>query len=172
MADKPQAGVLASLPRTRPHRRSAKRSPAGLAQESAQAPAEPTPTEAKFVPAKPKRPAKTAAKARTAKTAAAKPADKARTAKARTTKGAAAKPAGKGQTASQTRRAPAAQSGRGHHTQPRTQAPRPAGGKPPAPDPATGPLGTAVQAAAELAEIGMMASARALRGALSRLPRP
>jgi hypothetical protein len=34
------------------------------------------------------------------------------------------------------------------------------------------PLGTAVQAAAELAEIGLMVSARALRGALSRLPRP
>jgi hypothetical protein len=33
-------------------------------------------------------------------------------------------------------------------------------------------LGTAVQAAAELAEIGLSASARALRSALSRLPRP
>jgi hypothetical protein len=33
-------------------------------------------------------------------------------------------------------------------------------------------LGTAVQAAAELAEIGLTASARALRNALSRLPRP
>jgi hypothetical protein len=40
--------------------------------------------------------------------------------------------------------------------------------------PATGAdiLGTAVQAAAELAEIGLSASARALRGAISRLPRP
>jgi hypothetical protein len=35
-----------------------------------------------------------------------------------------------------------------------------------------GVLGTAVQAAAELAEIGLSASARALRGVLSRLPRP
>ncbi|HTX46583.1 MAG TPA: hypothetical protein VMD48_09905 [Solirubrobacteraceae bacterium] len=33
-------------------------------------------------------------------------------------------------------------------------------------------LGTAVQAAAELAEVGLTASARALRNALSRLPRP
>jgi hypothetical protein len=33
-------------------------------------------------------------------------------------------------------------------------------------------LGTAVQAAAELAEIGLSASARALRNALARLPRP
>jgi hypothetical protein len=35
-----------------------------------------------------------------------------------------------------------------------------------------GPVETAVGAAAELAEIGLHASARALRGALSRLPRP
>jgi hypothetical protein len=33
-------------------------------------------------------------------------------------------------------------------------------------------LGTAVQAAAELAEIGLSVSARALRRAVSRLPRP
>ncbi len=33
-------------------------------------------------------------------------------------------------------------------------------------------LGTAVHAAAELAEIGLTAGARALRNALSRLPRP
>jgi translation initiation factor IF-2 len=39
-------------------------------------------------------------------------------------------------------------------------------------DPVAGPLATAMQAAAELAEIGLTASARALRGALSRLPRP
>ncbi len=32
-------------------------------------------------------------------------------------------------------------------------------------------MGTAVQAAAELAEIGLQAGTRALRGALSRLPR-
>jgi hypothetical protein len=46
--------------------------------------------------------------------------------------------------------------------------------KPPAAMPPTstaGPLETAVQAAAELAEIGLSVSARALRGALSRLPR-
>jgi hypothetical protein len=33
-------------------------------------------------------------------------------------------------------------------------------------------IGTAVQAAAELAEIGLSASARALRSAVARLPRP
>jgi hypothetical protein len=42
----------------------------------------------------------------------------------------------------------------------------------PAPAPRPGAVGTAVQAAAELTEIGLMASARALRGALARLPRP
>ena len=46
---------------------------------------------------------------------------------------------------------------------------------PPAVAPADAPHGvleTAVQAAAELAEIGLHASARALRRAVSRLPRP
>jgi hypothetical protein len=42
------------------------------------------------------------------------------------------------------------------------------------PVPATGAdiIGTAVQAAAELAEIGMTVSARAIRRAVARLPRP
>jgi hypothetical protein len=40
---------------------------------------------------------------------------------------------------------------------------------PPAPP---GALETAVQAAAELAEIGLHAGARALRGVVARLPRP
>jgi hypothetical protein len=42
----------------------------------------------------------------------------------------------------------------------------------PAREPSPGVLETAVQAAAELAEIGLHASARALRRAVSRLPRP
>jgi hypothetical protein len=42
----------------------------------------------------------------------------------------------------------------------------------PAKEATSGPVGTAVQAAAELAEIGLSMSARALRNALSRLPRP
>jgi outer membrane biosynthesis protein TonB len=43
----------------------------------------------------------------------------------------------------------------------------------PSPPPSTaGPVETAVQAAAELAEIGLSVSARALRSALARLPRP
>jgi hypothetical protein len=43
---------------------------------------------------------------------------------------------------------------------------------PPPPSRGDSILGTAVRAAAELAEIGLMIGARALRGALSRLPRP
>ncbi|MFL5860265.1 MAG: hypothetical protein ACJ780_05740 [Solirubrobacteraceae bacterium] len=43
---------------------------------------------------------------------------------------------------------------------------------PPSPQPSPGALETAVQAAAELAEIGLHVSTRALRGALARLPRP
>jgi hypothetical protein len=44
----------------------------------------------------------------------------------------------------------------------------------PVPEPQTEPdlLGTAVQAAAEIAEIGLSVSARALRRAVARLPRP
>ncbi len=40
------------------------------------------------------------------------------------------------------------------------------------PSPHPGLLGTAVQAAAELAEIGLHAGARAIAGAVARLPRP
>ena len=42
----------------------------------------------------------------------------------------------------------------------------------PAPSNGSDVLGTAVQAAAELAEIGLTVGARAIRGAVARLPRP
>ncbi len=42
----------------------------------------------------------------------------------------------------------------------------------PAPSNGSDVLGTAVQAAAELAEIGLTIGARAIRGAVARLPRP
>jgi hypothetical protein len=45
-------------------------------------------------------------------------------------------------------------------------------GRRPAPPPGRDVLGTAVQAAAELAEIGLSLGARALRGAAARVPRP
>jgi len=49
--------------------------------------------------------------------------------------------------------------------------PSPSGHRPPQPS-GRDIVGTAAQAAAELAEIGLSMSARALRSAVSRLPRP
>ena len=113
MSDKPQPGVIGSLPSTRPHRRSGKRA----------APGDPTGPAA-------------------ATPAAATPAA---TPKAASTPTAATKP---------------------------TPAPEPAPPAPPPPRSSPGALQTAVEAAAELTEIGLRASARALRVALSRLPKP
>jgi homospermidine synthase len=179
MADKPQAGVLGSLPRTRPHRRSAKRSPAEPATDSSQAPAaaaNSSAAEAKAAPAKPaatkpKRAPKPTAKVSSAKSKA--PTTAQAKAPARATAQAKAPATAKAHAKAPATAKAKAPTPHGHGTQPRTQAPRaPAPGRTPAAtDPEVGPLGTAVQAAAELAEIGMMASARALRGALSRLPR-
>jgi hypothetical protein len=121
MPDKSQPGVLGSLPRTRPHRRSDKR--AAAPKKTAATPAKTAAT--------PKRRAATPKQPATA-----------------TTRPAAA--------------APAAEVPR----TPQTSRPLPPPAEPP------GPLETAVQAAAELAEIGLHAGARALRGALSRLPHP
>jgi hypothetical protein len=157
--------VLGALPRTRPHRRSDKRKPQGAAaakparaaKTTARAPkAGATPKASKTAPAKAK--AKPVAKATTPR----KPAP---------LRGASAKPKSKPERLRQ----PAQPAG--------TPARGPASARPPAREaaPATrrsGPpsggeiFSTAVQAAAELAEIGLTASARALRNALSRLPRP
>jgi hypothetical protein len=126
MSPEPEPGVIGSLPRTRPHRRSAKRagSPTGAPPVDSKSAAEPEVVKAV---AKPTRATANA-------TAAAKP------------KRTAASP-----------------------KPPTAKAPPPA---PVSGDPSHGVLETAVQAAAELAEIGLHASARALRGAVSRLPRP
>jgi hypothetical protein len=75
-----------------------------------------------------------------------------------------------GATVRRTTRKPASERLR-QPAQPAGAPPAPHGRKPPPPT-RTDILTTAVQAAAELAEIGLSASARALRGALSRLPRP
>jgi hypothetical protein len=58
--------------------------------------------------------------------------------------------------------------------QPRRSKVPPAGYAAPRPDEGTGsdPLGTAVQAAGELAQIGLTVSRQALKSALGRLPRP
>jgi len=187
MSEQPTDGVMGSLPRTRPHRRSAKRGPA----------AEPAPTTdnqpAASVPRTRQRPATAKARASVTPTAKAK-ATTPRKAKPTTPRKAKpttprkakapAKPSGAGGSARslQSATAPRAAGDRSrkpgvtsqaHH---RTAAapdrpPSPRRSAPPAAEPA-GPVGTAVQAAAELTEIGLKASARALRGALSRLPRP
>jgi hypothetical protein len=141
MSDKPQPGVIGSLPRTRPHRRSNKRAapPAGAAPVDAQSAAEPAVVKA--AAPRPKRAPKAKAQAKRAPTAprlhAVKPAPTA--------------------------------------TSPAPGPAKPTVAAPPEPAPADAPHGvleTAVQAAAELAEIGLHASARALRRAASRLPRP
>ena len=192
MSDEPTEGVLGSLPRTRPHRRSAKRGPAA---EPA-APQAPTTTAAAKTKPAATATAKAAAKAKTASAAKTRP--KA-TAKTRTKTTSAAKPPRKPTAKTAGARGPAGQAGAPVRSLQSTTAPRSAGDRsrkpgvtsqahhpgsprtdeppvtrraaPPAAEPA-GVVGTAVQAAAELTEIGLKASARALRGALSRLPRP
>jgi hypothetical protein len=171
MTDQRKPGVIGSLPRTRPHRRSDKRvaPPSGappLTNDREQAPA----------------PARPAAKPRTTK-AAAKPKKPAAARKpAAATKPAAAgkppttakKPSAAGKPSAATS-APKPARTRAARARPapqaRNTAPRPATPPPPR-EPSPGALETAVQAAAELAEIGLHAGARALRRALSRLPRP
>jgi hypothetical protein len=135
MSDDRPTDVLGALPRTRPHRRSAKRAaPAAAASTPAKDAAEPT------------APAKRAA-ARTAP-AKAKPA----TGRARTrTQG------------PEPIRQPA---------QPAGTPSQPRANRVPVPPSGAEILGTAVHAAAELAEIGLTAGTRALRNAIARLPRP
>jgi hypothetical protein len=145
MSDERPPGVLGSLPSTRPHRRSDKRAAAG-----------PSPVPDATGPRPPKAPPAKATRASRPTAAKAK-------VKAKAT----------GQT---TRTGPAAK------RPPVNVRSRPPSPSPPPPSsatdpsvaqsPAPGALATVVQAAAELTEIGLKASARALRGAVSRLPLP
>jgi len=143
----PSSSVLSGLPRSRPHRRSDKRESTG-APKAAEAP---TAGAAKAA----------APKARAAATKAAKP--KAAAPKAAKPKAAAPKAA----------RPAAARAQRGQMRQP----PQPRGvpetpeRRRPQPGARRELVATAVQAAAELAEIGLSAGARVLRDAVSRLPR-
>jgi hypothetical protein len=70
------------------------------------------------------------------------------------------------------RRRPAAQPKPTRLRQPAQPGGTPTAHRKPVPSTGADVLGTAVQAAAELAEIGLSVSARALRRAVSRLPRP
>jgi hypothetical protein len=150
MSEKRQPGVIGSLPSTRPHRRSGKRATPG-SPAAATAPTSARPTARAKPPAQPEATATLKPAAKPEATATLKP--------PATAKPARAKPA-----AARTQAAQRA----------RTRAPSPARDPaPPAPAPTSpGALQTAVEAAAELTEIGLRASARALRVALSRLPKP
>ena len=135
--------VFGSLPNTRPQRRSAKRDRGG-------AKAKPAATPAQTAAAKPK--AGASAKAKPAAGASAKPRPAARTS-------AQAKPAAQAGSAPSASKIP------------------PAGYATPRADDDGVPRGarlvtTAVQAAGELAQIGLAAGGRALKSALERLPRP
>ena len=150
MSDPPPSDVLGALPNTRPHRRSDKRATKPAATTAPVVDATPPAT----APAAAKATAKPAS-ARARKPAARKPAKaKAKRATMPPAEGTVRAaptpfypPAGAGRVAAQKATKPAA-------------------------DEKFDVLGTAIQAAAELAEIGISATARAIRGAVDRLPRP
>lgn len=158
MTDERPTDVLGSLPHTRPHRRSRRR--ADLPGEGA------APGGGTGAPEREAAP--TAAEPRTAEPAAGpratKPAPEPRTAKPaagpRATKPAAA--------------ASPPRATRGRLAQPAQPDGIPNLERHRKPVPVTGVevVGTAVQAAAELAEIGLAVGARAIRRAVSRLPKP
>jgi hypothetical protein len=171
MSDPPQSSVLGSLPTSRPERRSPKRA----ARTDATAAAQPAAAAKRKAPAKqqtaahPKAAANLKAAAKPKPSANPKPAAKqkpALSAKPRAASESAPKPASapKLRAVSQLR--------------PRSRPeppPRPGSPRPVRPTPSidlTEVAGTVVKAAAELAEIGLSAGARALKLAVSRLPRP
>jgi hypothetical protein len=151
--------VLGSLPKTRPERRSSKRDRPARSARPAAGPGPKAPAGAK------RRAAKPATAERTK--AATKPAAGAKRPKATASKSAARTKIGAdAKTPTRARKAPA--SGASKPVPPAGYA-APRAGK------AGGPgdlMGTAVQAAGELAEIGATLAGQALRSALRRLPRP
>ena len=152
--------VFGSLPNTRPQRRSARRDRAGAKAKPATSPQAKAGAGAAAKP-RPAAKAKPAAQAKPRPAARAEPA-------ARAQRAAAAKPAAGGKPAASAKAAA-----------PRTTASQipPAGYATPHADDDGVPRGTelvttAVQAAGELAQIGLAAGGRALKSALGRLPRP
>ena len=153
MTDDHPSDLLSALPRSRPHRRSSKR------------PARPESTPAPKPPDVESTPAEKATKAaprRATRSAQGRP---------RPAKSAEKKTASKRGTSAKTKPAAARAKRLAQPAQPRGV---PQAARNPRPEPSTEVpvLRTAVQAAAELAEIGMTLSAKALRGAIGRLPRP
>jgi hypothetical protein len=140
--------VLGSLPKTRPERRSSKRDRPARAPRAAATASPRAASGAKRASAKPAAPAAKRPKAAARKTG------------ARAKIGADAKPSARARTAPSSRPSkPVPPAGYGA-----PRAGRPAG--------AGDLVGTAVQAAGELAEIGATLAGQALRSALRRLPRP
>jgi hypothetical protein len=156
MSDEPPSDVLGGLPRSRPHRRSAKRgTPAGSATNGArQTPGVARPTGGQPTDPGPATPhssgPQSAAKQRST------------TPRPATPRSGAPRSAARPRPRSERLRQPA---------QPAGTPPSP-GSRKPVPASGADLLGTAVQAAAELAEMGLSATARALRSAVARLPRP
>ncbi|HEY1522188.1 MAG TPA: hypothetical protein VGF70_04175 [Solirubrobacteraceae bacterium] len=153
MADQRQSDVLGALPRTRPHRRSAKR---------------------------PERPGETTGKPRAATRATSPSAPQ----RGNAPSASAGRPKSKPRTAAGSRSGPRAVGGSRSAASTRSKAdrlrqpPQPRGipSQPRSPVPSTPHppeiLGTFVQAAAELTEIGLSLGAQLLRRAVARLPRP
>jgi hypothetical protein len=180
MSDEQPSDVLGALPRTRPHRRSDKRgSPRAETTPPERDNGAPPEQTAHAPEPADDTPAPAAAPAADAPAPAADdptgPEQLAAAAKAPSAR--ARKPTAKKTTAPKQRSARASEPS--PQARPRLrQPPQPAGTPSRAPDakpiPARGTdlLGTAVQAAAELAEIGLSLSARAVRSAVSKLPRP
>jgi hypothetical protein len=182
MSDERPSEVLGALPRTRPHRRSDKRAARPEPTEAtttAAAEDEATATSAASTPEAAATQAPTAkpspARAPKAKPRATKRAPGPRSAKSSP----AGKPrAGKPKASAKPGPAPQRTAARKPARKPLRQPAQPVGtpdarrADKPAPSGRTDVLGTAIQAAGELAEIGISVSARALRRAVSRLPRP
>ena len=159
--DTPTSGVISNLPRHRPHRRSDKRRPPGEGRPAQNGAREPragkAPGPQRSAPAGAQRSAAAGAQ-RSASTGprAPKGAPPPRSARERigATAGAKTRPAGP--------------SARPRPTPP----PPPAQERPGGPPSGTELLGTVVQAAGELAEIGLTLGAQAVKNAVKRLPRP
>jgi hypothetical protein len=180
--------LLSALPRSRPHRRSDKRparatAPEAPAEETTASPDEPAARHTAMPSASPEPKTRTGPSREKAAGPAAKSTGagaKAKSprpgAKAKSPRTAAKSPrtTAKATGASAKSPRPAAKSAPRRLPQPAQPRGVPRGARGPRPEPKTDfpVLRTALQAAAELTEIGVTLSAKAVRGALGRLPRP
>jgi hypothetical protein len=167
--DEPGQDVMSSLPRSRPHRRSARRSASGGDAAPASPRARKPAATAKAKPAgEPKRAAKAKPAAEATPAPAAETAPEAVTAGPRPAHSAPAPGAGDSRGRGPSAVRPSAATHRARTGQTPTPARRTPAGAPSGAD----LLGTALQAAGELAEIGLKLGTQAIRTAASRIPRP